>query len=297
MTDENQAQTDAFGDEVDLNPLVDEPEVAEEKAEPEPEPEPQKKAEPSWEDKYNNLRAANSEARAEMATVKADLARTQSQLQQFETLRQQLDEHRRAQESAKSIEAEKAKFDENPAEYLLERQRRVEEAITNYSQHQQEQLRAHQDQEVFVETVRRGATEFAKENPDYREALQFAHEKRLREYELLGIPEHQREQMFLQESMTLSATAMAQGRNPAEVAYNIAKSWGFGQSKAQSDSKQQKADPNARIDQLERGIAASQSMSGDGEQEEQTMLKQIEEMSDREFDKYWNEQVAPRPAH
>jgi hypothetical protein len=83
-------------------------------------------------------------------------------------------------------------------------------------------------------------------------------------------------------------TAMQQGRNPAEVAYQLAETWGF---KPKSEEK-----PDDKIVRLQQGQKASQTLSKKSAPAEESLLKKIEEMDDQEFDKFWNTNVKPKKA-
>lgn len=227
------------------------------------------------ETKYRNLQAALREEREEKKRLKAQIEEISSKTAGLEELRKQLDEQRRAAQEA----AEKAKFEEDPANYLkseLERVRQEQEKL----QHQTVEERQAQERETqFLQAVSSQVQSFKTQTPDYDEAFQYAHDRRIEELRILGIPEQNLEAVFVQESFALANQAMQQGRNPGEVVYQLAKHWGYKNTPKES--------PEKTIERLEAGQKAAKTLNGGASPS--VTLKDIEQMSEAEFDKYWAE--------
>lgn len=248
----------------------------------EAEPKTESKAEPKIEKddpetKYNNLKVALREERQEKAAFKKQLEDLTEKSRQFDAIRQELEEHRRR----KQEEEEKRRFEENPAEYLktqvealTEKQQRLLDESTRANQQQIEHAQ-------FMQAVQSQAAAFSKETPDYGDAFTFIHDRRVKEYEVLGVPPEEWEARFNQESVQFAALAMQQGKNPAEMVYKMAGAWGY--TKAQP-----KQPAETEIERLQAGQTAAQTLSRGGAGEE-SVLKKIEDMSDDEFEKYWSQ--------
>lgn len=227
------------------------------------------------ETKYNNVRAALKEERQEKAALKRQLDELGERSRQFDSIRHELEEHRRKVKEAE----EKARFEENPAEYL---KTQVETLNERQQQLLEESTRANQEyikQAQFMQSVQSQTAAFAKETADYVDAFSFIHDRRLKEYEVLGVPAEEWEGRFNQESIDFAGHAMRQGKNPAEMVYKMAGAWGYTKS-------QQKPKAETEIERLQAGQAAAATLSKGGAGEE-SVLKRIEEMSDKEFEDYW----------
>ena len=259
----------------EITPEVETPETPEVKAEEKPQV--------TAEEKYQNSLAALREERAEKARLKSALEQARKDAEEFAALKAKLDERQ------KSIQEEKARqeFEENPAEFLRRQQEEIKAQVQNVSEMTQRQQEAYFEQQRLVSTVQAQTAAFARETPDYNDAFMFMHERRMAEYDVLGVPPEFREEQFNLETMEFARQAMQQGRNPAELAYNMAKAWGF------SGKKESKTDPNAVVARLEEGHKAAATLSTGGKSEV-SLLKQIDEMSDSEFDNFWKEQMVTK---
>lgn len=265
----------------DAAPSIPQPEpeapAPEIKAEVKPEPKAEEPKGDDPETKYNNLKVALREERQEKAAFKRQLEELAEKSKQFDGLRQELDDHRKRRQE----EEEKRKFEENPAEYLksqveslTEKQQRLIDESTRANQQQIEQAQ-------FMQAVQSQAAAFSKETPDYGDAFAFIHDRRVKEYEVLGVPAEEWEARFNQESVQFAALAMQQGKNPAEMVYKMAGAWGYAKTQA-------KPTADTEIERLQAGQTAAQTLSRGGAGEE-SVLKKIEDMTDDEFDKYFAE--------
>ena len=257
---------------------------AEEQASVEVKTEPEKKPEPSIEEKYNNLQAALREEREEKKRIREEVQKTQQAMQQFESLRAELEERRRQAQEEKI----RQEYETNPAEYLRKQQEALAQKVDGaLTAHQQTQAQIAQRQQ-FEAAVTSQVSAYKQTNPNYLPALEWARDRRMAEYAALGVPETQRAQLFEQESYQLAVTAFNQGRNPAEVAYQLAETWGF---KPKAEEKTED-----KIVRLQAGQKAAQTLSKKSAPAEESLLKKIENMDDKEFDKFWNENVKPKRA-
>lgn len=202
------------------------------------------------ETKYRNLQAALREEREEKKRLKAQIEEISSKTAGLEELKKQLEEQRRAAQEA----AERAKFEEDPANYLkseLERVRQEQEKL----QHQTVEQRQAQEQETrFLQAVSSQVQQFKTQTPDYDDAFRYAHDRRVEELKILGVPESEVEAVFVQESFALANQAMQQGRNPGEVVYQLAKHWGYKNTPKES--------PEKTIERLEAGQKAAKTLNG-----------------------------------
>jgi len=252
-----------------------ESEQAEEKPATSIEVEPEKpKDDP--ETKYRNVQAALREERREKAELKRQLEEFNSRVQSFESLKKELEEQR----AKARLEAEQAKLAEDPVSYFKEKLEAVQSKVEQAETQTVEQRQAAEREAQFMTAVSSQVAAFKQSTPDYDAAFQYAHDRRIRELEILGVPEAYREQQFIQESFALANQAMQQGRNPGELVYEIAKHWGY---KAQAAPEAN----NKTIERIAEGQKASQTLAGG--KTATVSVKDIEQMDDAEFDKYWRE--------
>lgn len=130
--------------------------------------------------------------------------------------------------------------------------------------------------------------EFKAANPDYDEASAFLINSRKEELADLGYPEAQIMQMIQGEKLTIAAQAKEQGKNPAELVYNIAKRRGF-QKKvpaAGDGNGQQPQDDKARIETVRKGTEHGTGLSGArGNAPSPLTAQRLLELSEADFDK------------
>lgn len=135
-------------------------------------------------------------------------------------------------------------FDENPAENLRQRAERLEREQQEWRQAQeqtakmQESQRQQQQALAYLNTeMEKAETQFTAKNPDYMDAvgyLRSVSEKNLRAQGVTDPTQIQR--ITYEQALGMAANAIQQGLNPAEVAYQFAKNYGY---KAKVDATRQ----------------------------------------------------------
>lgn len=134
---------------------------------------------------------------------------------------------------------------------------------------------AEQNQQIskvneFASTVAKQVNTFKKTVPDYDAAFQFVMERRIADLTATGMDENEARVILDAEAGFIAEQAMAKGKNPGEVVYGMAKSWGY---------KPKKADAEQQMDTVERGLKRS-TPAGGGE----PSLRDLANMGDDEFD-------------
>jgi hypothetical protein len=126
----------------------------------------------------------------------------------------------------------------------------------------------------------RSANEFKKTTPDYPDAFNFLQDSRKRELETWGMDEIAIGKQLETETQQLIARAAQAQRNPAEMAYMLAKQRGYSAKQAPA------ADPVEQLDRIERGQQQNRSMSGTGGNSRaggEITLSDLVRMPDAEF--------------
>lgn len=136
--------------------------------------------------------------------------------------------------------------------------------------------------------------EFKAITPDYDEASVFLMESRKDELTELGYSEAEIVQMIQGEKLTIAAQAKQQGKNPAELVYNIAKRRGFAKKAApppldadgQQDGDKGGATSAQKLEAARRGTEHAGSLSDTrGNAPSPLTVQRLLEMSEAEFAK------------
>jgi hypothetical protein len=134
-------------------------------------------------------------------------------------------------------------------------QRQTETVSKELEGYKRRETAAAQMQEL-VGYAMRAETEYKKTAPDYDDALAFLRQSRKSELSTWGMQPAQVEQQLILEERQLIARAAQARRNPAEMAYTLAKQRGY--------SAKQAVDQADQLERIERGQQQSRSLSGTG---------------------------------
>jgi chromosome segregation ATPase len=260
-------------------------------SEPESEPvreEAQQQIEPKneFEDKYNNVRTALRDERQQKSQLQQRLQGMESQLGDVQQLRDELNTYRQSYQQNEQQD----KFNDDPANFLKQRVDELDQKHQNLLNQSQQ---ANQEALAFnneMNAIRSQTSQYAQKNPDYNERFNFVQNRRMKEFELLGVPQEQWQTQLENESIQLARVAMQQGRNPAELLSELASHWGYQGQTAPESPNQETNEQN--LTRLEQGQKAASTLSSGG-QSDDSLLKRIENMSDKEFDDYWNKSIKP----
>ena len=118
----------------------------------------------------------------------------------------------------------------DPLGASLQKTDQTQEQVQNIAkflaaQHQEQQVR--QQQELVVSQARAADAQFTQRQPDAPEAIAFLKSRKAAEYVAAGMTESQAIQAVRTDEWNLCVSALNQGENPAEKAYEIAKALGY----------------------------------------------------------------------
>jgi predicted nucleic acid-binding Zn-ribbon protein len=265
-------------------PTPTEPEPESEPVREEPQPPTESKNE--FEDKYNNVRTALREERQTKSQLQQQLGDVQQRLQGMESLRDELNTYRQSRQQNEQQD----KFNDDPANYLKQKVDELDQKqqdLVNQSQQANQEALAFNNE---MNAIRSQTSQYAQQNPDYNERFNFVQNRRMKEFELLGVPQESWQAQLENESIQLARVAMQQGRNPAELLSELATHWGYQGQTAPESPNQETNEQN--LTRLEQGQKAASTLSSGG-QSDDSLLKSVERMSDDEFDKFWDTEVKP----
>lgn len=157
-----------------------------------------------------------------------------------------------------------------------------------------EMQRQQQEQQItaqFSNHVRSLAESFKATVPDYADALKFAGEARRKQLAYFGMPPQAIEQQLQRDEFELSAAALQNGRNPAQVIYETAQLWGYrapqpGMAQTNGAAPAPQANgtgPN--LDTIARGQTAARSLGNVGGAAPNTLtgIDRMATMSEKEL--------------
>lgn len=140
-------------------------------------------------------------------------------------------------------------------------------------------------QSETLNTYRSDAARFANEHKDFGDAYQFAITARDKELEALGYTDPaQRAALINQEEQWIVTEALKAKQSPAERIYRFAQVKGFKAPAPKVEEKKPAGNGAEKIDQINKGLEASKTLSGVGGGEGgELTAKMLAEMSDDEF--------------
>ena len=268
----------------DLEPDVPAEEIAaadEQPAEETPEVEPPKAEKPKEEkteerEKFVPHQALHEERerRKEAQREAAELKRNQQVLsdrlnQLWNTVQQP------KQEAPQFRDPDK---DPDPLEALKHNQQLLAQRAFQEESHRQQQEQIARQQDGARRLASWGASqaqEYRKENPDFDDAYQHIRNVRAAELQEMGLAGDELLGALWNDEMTIFQRAYQSGRNPAEIAFNMAKATGW--------QKKQEAKAEEKIESLQKGAGASKTLGAGGGSPGKPTPEQIAAMSEDEF--------------
>lgn len=117
-----------------------------------------------------------------------------------------------------------------PYEALLHEMAELKKALAAQQQQTQQQTQMTQQQQQFMEfktQINSAKAEFTKSAPDFDAAYAHLRAQRAADLADVGVPQEQIAQALLQDELAVAQNAVRQGKNPAQVIYNMAKRYGY----------------------------------------------------------------------
>ena len=216
--------------------------------------------------------------RKEMAE---ELKQTQEQVGQLQGLREELQSFR----DEKKAEVDQTSYEDDPIGHLREQQEKMQAQMTERDVQTDQQQTQLQEVQQLQSTINAQVNEFVKDNSDYEQALNFVSQRRAQDLSALGITDPVAQQQIINtEAWGIAQTSLNNNKNPAEVVYSMAKSWGYKAAGAEKSELQQK------VETIDKGQQESQTLAdaGGAPDSADLSLSDIETMTDDDFDKLWN---------
>jgi hypothetical protein len=224
--------------------------------------------------------AALNESRAQLRQTQAELAQMRAQMADFAKLKEEIDTFRARQQETQ----QEQEFNSDPLGVIQRQLRELDQKVGQRDRGVEQAGFGPQDQPIF-QTIASQVQEFKKTAPDYDDALQHVLESRKQELMAMGANEYEASQRVGVEAQELATNALRAGQNPGQIVYNLAKLRGYAAKQAA-----------AKLETVSRGQAASQSLSGasGGAEKVDLSMKEIDSMSDKEFDAWWAKNMSSK---
>ena len=269
------------GEDVDLEAEAAAQEVVEEEREPAQETAEPEPAQEVVKDSTVPLSALN-ETRAQLRHSQDEVNNLKTQVNQLMYLRDELERQRQSQ-------TEEQEFNSDPLGSIQKQVKSLQEQISTQHQTEQTQAQQQQQEQQFFQAIAAQVNEFRQTSPDYDDALNFVLNSRRDELLAMGVDENAANMRIGQEAQEISMNAFQSGQNPAKVVYQMAKLRGF-----------KPEPPKKNLETIKKGQQASSSLSGaSGSADEGDIsLAGMDQWSDDEFDKFWNDmEKSAKPRH
>lgn len=174
-------------------------------------------------------------------------------------------------------------FDDDPLGYSKREIERVRESVDGISKqypNQLNELKGEIEAMRLQRSIEKQEMAFEKENPDYRDALNYYVKTRKESLEDAGFDEEEAVESFQQELQSVISRSMQAGKNPAEAVYKMASKIGFKSTKQEN-----------KIESLKKAETASKSLSDNsGKAKTELSAESLAEMSDEDFMKISDDQ-------
>jgi len=208
----------------------------------------------------------------------------EEQNRQTEALKHQLDTLMQfVKPQSQEPETKAPNKDEDPIGYYSHQMETLNKTVAEqqkYLKQQSEQQLQAQKVNDFVAKYRKSGQEFAEQQADFADAYKFLEQARLQEYQAMGYSQEESVRFLREDEMALAVKAYQDGVNPGERLYAAAKARGFALQNKPS-----------KLDAVERGLKNSKTLSSSkSKQIKQALdLNDIDNMNEKEFDKYFAE--------
>lgn len=157
---------------------------------------------------------------------------------------------------------------------------RSQQQMQQYLQGNYQQVTQQQQFQQLVQEVTAQEAQFKAVTPDYDAAHTHFTARKVAEYKALGMDDVMANQQLAKDYTGIAQIAKQQGKNPAEMLYNLAKVHGYNGSQAPGAGQQRKAPPTS----LSNASGTPRAPDEKGA----VTASDISQMSDKEFDEFFN---------
>lgn len=196
--------------------------------------------------------ALHAEREGHKAT-KAELLAARERLSQIDALRDRLAASRATPEPQQAP----VQQDDDPSglKHLQERLAGVEATQRQRVEQEQDMGIAQQERQTLFTGLSQSEAAFRTQTPDYDQAAQHLAQARIRQLQMMGLDHADIQQTLADEVLEITRAAIQQGREPAEVAYQWAQTYGY------APQAQQQQAVNPMLAAIAQGQKQSRSLA------------------------------------
>lgn len=208
---------------------------------------------------------------------------------ELKNLQEQLGAIQKMREQVASRKPEDLPPADDPAaiEHLRKRLAEVEQQTTKVSQSMETAALNQQELQQLGSFMGQSEAEFRKTKPDYDAAIDHVVQARARELSFYGLTPAQIQATIAEEATDIVRAAVAQGRDPAELGYQIALTRGYVPKAAEQTQEKPNGSGGAQavLDAIEKAKAAGKSLgSGGGAASPNLTAEAVAALSPDEFE-------------
>jgi hypothetical protein len=203
------------------------------------------------------------------------------------TLREQLGAIQQMREQVASRKPGELPAADDPAavEHLRKRLAEVEQTTTSIAQERDNEALNQRELQQLGGFMHQSETAFREKQPDYDAAIEHVVNARARELSLYGLTVPQIQQTIAEEATDIVRSAVAQGRDPAELGYEIARSRGYQPKQAETPKPNGTGGAQAMLDAIAAAKTQGKSLgSGGGAAPKTLSIEAVNSLSPEEFD-------------
>lgn len=176
----------------------------------------------------------------------------------------------------KQNEVPAPKYEDDPLGTLRWQNEQLEKRLNEMNQgvtQTQETFQKQQAMQQFSQSVMAQEDTFRRAQTDYDAAVAHLKQVRISDFQDMGYDLPTATQLLQNEIFNFAQAAMQQGKNPAEVAYSMAKRYGY----------KTEASPEKQMETMQKGEAASKSLAS-GKAEAPLTLEALAQLDDEQLD-------------
>jgi hypothetical protein len=168
----------------------------------------------------------------------------------------------------------------DPLGHLMYQQKQIQaqiEAIRTGTQQQQEETSQQTQFNTFITNVNSQVAAFKTTHADYDDAYKHLVDVRVADFTDRGYTPQVAREMVSREEMDIAGKALQAGKNPAEVAYGMAKRYGYAVKAAPTPAEN-------KLDTIKKGLETGKEVERTAPPSQLT-LANLKEASDKDLDK------------
>jgi hypothetical protein len=169
-------------------------------------------------------------------------------------------------------------------------------AAIEYTARELQAMKAQQQEQAertrLISAAQMATAEYAQSVPDYRDAYSHVLNARRVQHQLAGVPDHLMSDALARDEMEIINTAWRLNRNPGELVYEYARTYGYSGQPTKSEEAPVAAPPVASVAQEAKKAAAATTLVRGRAPSRELGVEDIVNLKGAAFDAAWEKVVA-----